>query len=377
MAFFGNGAINRVNLHTGILALAQGAGGIFFFVFLLRAGVSAPHVLMAQAAILGGRFVLRPAVLPLAKRWGLKPLLIAGTLGLAVQYPLLAEVDGVGSQLVLLLLVVSVAEILYYPAYNAAFAALGDSAHRGHQIAVREAMVAVVGIVAPLLGAWALVAAGSRIAFAGVGVIQAIAVLPLLGVPNVAVAREAPGALRAARLGVVLVALDGWFDAFYIVLWQVALFVALGSSFTAYGGAMALAGLVGGACGLFLGRIIDRGRGRRAVAIAFGVAAALTTLRAASLGLPWLAVLANAAGAALWPLLLPALGTSIYNLAKASPCTFRFILVLEAGWDVGCASACLITAALIAASAPVGWTIPLALPAVAVAARLLWRYYPA
>ncbi|HVY20927.1 MAG TPA: MFS transporter [Bauldia sp.] len=375
MAFFGNDAINRVNVHTGILALAQGAGGIFFLVFLLRAGISVPHALIAQAAILGGRFLLRPAVLPLAKRVGLKPLLIAGTLGLALQYPLLATVHGVGPTLVALLVVVSLAEILYYPAYNAAFASLGDAEHRGHQIAAREAVVAIVGVVAPLLGAWALVTIGAGTTFAAVGVVQALAAVPLIGVPNVAVVDEAPGALRAARLGGILIALDGWFDALYIIIWQVALFVALGSSFTAYGGAMALAGLVGGACGLFLGRIIDSGRGRRAVAIAFTVAAALTTLRAVSLDLPWLAVIANAAGAALWPLLLPALGTATYNLAKAAPCTFRFNLVLEAGWDVGCASACLITAALVAAGVPLGWTILLALPAVAIAARLLWQYY--
>jgi hypothetical protein len=377
MAFFGNDAINRVNVHTGILSLAQGAGGIFFLVFLLRAGISVPHALIAQAAILGGRFLLRPAVLPLAKRVGLKPLLIAGTLGLAIQYPLLAAVHGVGPMLVALLVVVSLAEILYYPAYNAAFAALGDAEHRGHQIAAREAVVAIVGVVAPLLGAWALVTVGPGTTFAAVGIVQALAAMPLVGVPNVAVVDAAPGALNAAKLGGVLIALDGWFDAFYIIIWQVALFVALGSSFTAYGGAMALAGLVGGACGLFLGRIIDNGRGRRAVAVAFSVAAALTTLRAVSLGLPWLAVIANAAGAALWPLLLPALGTATYNLAKASPCTFRFNLVLEAGWDVGCASACLITAALVAAGMPLGWTILLALPAVAIAARLLWQYYGA
>ena len=45
MAFLRNDAVNRVNLHYGIQALAQGAGGIFFLVFLLRAGVSIPVAL--------------------------------------------------------------------------------------------------------------------------------------------------------------------------------------------------------------------------------------------------------------------------------------------------------------------------------------------
>ena len=69
--FFRNDAVNRVNLHSGIQALAQGAGAIFFLVFMLRAGVSVPAALTAQAAILAGRFLIRPIILPLAKRWGL------------------------------------------------------------------------------------------------------------------------------------------------------------------------------------------------------------------------------------------------------------------------------------------------------------------
>ena len=103
MAFLRNDAVNRVNLHSGIQALAHGAGAIFLLVFLLRAGISVPAALVAQAAILAGRFLLRPAILPLAKRWGLKPLLIFGTVAIAVQYPLLAEVDGVGGALLVLL----------------------------------------------------------------------------------------------------------------------------------------------------------------------------------------------------------------------------------------------------------------------------------
>jgi hypothetical protein len=215
------------------------------------------------------------------------------------------------------------------------------------------------------------------VAFAAVGIVQALAAIPLFGVPNVAVKPQAHGTLHSARLGGVLIALDGWFDAFYVFVWQIALFASLGASFSAYGGAMALAGLVGGICGLFLGRIIDAGQGRRAVAIALSAAALFTALRAISLDLPWLAVMANAIGAALWPLFLPALGTASYNIAKASPCSFRFNLVLEAGWDVGCAGACLVTAALVASGVSLGAAMLLALPGIALLARLLWRYYGA
>ena len=57
MAFLRNDAINRVNVHSGIQALAQGAGGIFFLVFMVRSGVSVPAALLAQCAILACCFL--------------------------------------------------------------------------------------------------------------------------------------------------------------------------------------------------------------------------------------------------------------------------------------------------------------------------------
>ena len=375
MAFLGNDAVNRVNLHYGIQSLAIAGGGIFFLVFMLRAGVSMPVVLLAQAAIMAGRFAIRPLLLPLAKRWGLKRILILGTFGQALQYPILAEVDGVGPMLLVLCVTTAVADILYWPTYNAYFSVIGDAEHRGHQVSAREALVAVVNIVGPLLGAWALVTFGPRSMFAAVGVVQALATLPLLGAPDVAVKASVPGGFRAGRLGAVLAATDGWFDAWYILVWQIALFVSLGESVSAYGGAMALAALVGAGFGLFLGQHIDSGGGRRAVAIAYSVTAAILIVRAASLESPWMAVAANALGALAMPLLLPPLGTAVYNLAKASPCPIRFQIATEGGWDVGCFCACLLAAALAASDVPMSLGLLFALPTLATAAFVLRRYY--
>jgi len=375
MAFLRNDAINRVNLHSGIQALALGAGAVFSLVFLLRAGVSVPAALLAQATILTGRFILRPAILPLATQWGLKPLLIAGTLGMAFHYPLLAEVRGVGPTLFVMVIVTSVGEVFYWVSYNAYFAALGDPEHRGHQIGAREAVVAIAGVVAPLFGATGLVTIGPRPTFAVVTLIQVLAAVPLLGLPNVPVQSHVPGSFKAARLAFLIIVGDGWFDAFFIFVWQIALFVSLGESIPAYGGAMALAGLVGAVCGLWLGRHVDAGHGRRVVAIGYAAAAALMLFRAASLQLPWLAVIANALGALTMPLLIPGLATATYNMAKASPCPFRFQMATEAGWDIGGFSACVIAAALVASGVPLVVVLLLALPGLAAGALLLRRYY--
>jgi len=376
MAYFANRAVNRVHVHSGFVALAQGAGGLFFFVFLLRVGVSIPAALLAQAAVVVGRFAVRPALLPLAKRHGVKRLLIAGSAVMALQYPLLALVHGIGAALAAVVVVSGLGEVLYWMSYNAYYAAIGDAEHRGHQIAAREALMALIGIVAPLLGAGMLLGLGPLWAFAAVGLVQLVSIAPLVGAPDVAVKAEAPGALAAARPAFLMMVADGWFDSCWLFVWQIALFGTLRQSFSAYGGAMALAGLVGAAAALVLGPHVDAGHGRRTAAIAYGVGIALVLLRAASLSRPTLAVAANAAGAVLFPLLIPALATVTANLNKASPCNLRFSMVTEAGWDIGCFFACFTAAALYGAGAPMQLLVLLALPAMLFQWGLLRRFYP-
>jgi hypothetical protein len=376
MSFFGNRAINRVNLHYGLQQFAQGAGGVFFLVFLLKAGVPVPLTLAANAAIVAQRFLIRPAVLPLAQRIGLRRTLIAGVAMEALAYPLLAEVSGLNWAFVTLVLVTPIGSVLYWTCYHAYFAALGDAEHRGGQVGAREALAALVGIVAPLVGAWLLVTAGPRIAFWIVAGLQLLAVTPLIDGPDVAVARDAPGGFRAARLGATLLATDGWFSAGYYYVWQVALFGALQQSYAAYGGAMALAAVAGAACGLVIGRRIDLGHGRTALVVACLVAVAVVSLKAASLGSPWLAVVANAMGAIVVALWIPALMTPVYNLAKASPCPVRFHIATEGGWDVGCGLGSLAAAVLAWRGESLSGAVLLALAGVILAFILLWRHYP-
>jgi MFS transporter, DHA1 family, inner membrane transport protein len=375
MAFFRNETVNLLNLHYGIHALALSGGGAFFLAYLLNAGVPAPAVLASFALILAGRFAIRPFILMPARRWGLKPLVIAGTVLSALQYPLLAEVHGVGWQLLALCAVASLGDSVYWTSYHAYFASLGDAEHRGHQLGAREAIAALVGIVGPLLAGWALATLGPRIAFDVTAGVIMVAALPFLGTPNVAVARTAPGAFRAAIPGVLMFAADGWIAASYVFVWQIALFLSLGESFTAYGGAMALAALVGAASGLLLGRQIDAGHGRGAVRLALGSLVVGISLRAVSYGSPLLAVAANAVGALVSALYVPTIMTAVYNQAKGSPCALRFHIATEGGWDAGGASGCLLAAGLLWAGAPIPLAILLSLLGTVAAFVLLRRYY--
>lgn len=377
MAYFQNNTVNLLNLHYGIHALALSGGGAFFLVFLLETGVPAPAVLASLAAILLGRFLIRPGVLVLARRFGLKPLVIAGTVATGLQYPLLAEVHGVGPALFVLCAVSSVGDTLYWTAYHAYFASLGDPRHRGHQVGAREAVAAVMGIVGPLATGWALTRFGPRIAFDATAIVLVLAALPILRTPAVAVAHAAPGALRAAIPGALLFAADGWLAGGFVFVWQIALFLALGESFSAFGGAMALSAIAGAVSGMVLGRLVDGGRGAHAAAIAFAALSGAVLLRAMSYDNAPLAVIANACGALVGCLYMPTLGTAVYNQARRSPCALRFHIAAEGGWDIGGSGAALAAAMLLAAGVPIGFAILLALPGAAASFLLLRRYYAA
>ena len=63
MAFFSNRTINLLNLHYTIVAIANGGGGAFFMVYLLKAGISVPGTLLALAVLFASRLAIRTFLL--------------------------------------------------------------------------------------------------------------------------------------------------------------------------------------------------------------------------------------------------------------------------------------------------------------------------
>jgi DHA1 family inner membrane transport protein len=375
MAYLKNGAVNLLNLHYGLHALAMNGAGVFWAVYLLKAGVPAPAVFGSLALLLGARFLFRPSILLVAPRFGLRALVIFGAVLGALPYALLPQVHGVDLALLTLCIVSAIADTFYWTCYHAYFAALGDTEHRGKQISAREALAALTGIVGPLLVGWTLVTLGPEVAFGAAAVVQAISALPFFWTPDVAVKPTAPAAFRTALPGMLMFASDGWIYASSGYAWQIALFLTLGESFTAFGGALALSALVGAVSGLVLGQYIDAGRGVRAVWLTYGSLAALIVLRAMSVDMVALAVIANALGALIACLYVPTIMTAVYNQAKRSPCPLRFHVATEGGWDIGGASGCVAAATLSALGAPLSTTILLSLAGAALGHFLLYRYY--
>ena len=374
MAFLANKTVNRLNLHAGLLALASRSGGVFFGVFLLKAGVAIPVVLCAYALINAVRIAVLPFILVLGERVGLRPLVIFGALAASLQYPILAYVHGVDLALLMLCIAASVGEEFYSAAFHAYFGQLGDAEHRGHQTSARESLASVVGIVAPIAGGWALTAFGPQVAFGAVAGVQALAVLPLLGAPNVTVAPAARDGFKGSGPAFVLFVADGWTKAGITAVWQLVLFLALSSSFAAFGGAMAIAALASAVAGLFLGRHIDAGRGVGAVWLGSSVLF-VCVLMCAGAKSPAIAVAANAVGALVACTYFPTMMTAFYNMAQRSPYPLRFQVVGQAGWHLGRGGGCLAAAALVALGVSLQATILLALAGCGATLILLRRHY--
>lgn len=375
MSYFRNSTVNLLNLHYALRVFAQSGGGAFYAAYLYKAGLPPPQVLAALACIFIGRFIFRPLILPIAIRTGLRPLLVAGVLISAVQYLALGAVTGVSVALFVLIALAAIGDSFYWTAYHAYFAALGDDEARGRQVGAREAIAAVAGMASPLLAGWMLTAFGPQAAFAATGAFLAVSAVPLLNTPPVKVAKTAPNAFRAARMSLFIFAADGWMAAGWILSWQIALFVTLGENYLAFGGAMALAALAGAGASLVLGGNVDRGQGARMATAAVGVMAFVIALRAASVGAPALAVVANAIGALAACLLVPAQMTPVYTIAKRAPCPLRFQIVCEAGWDVGGAAGLFFCATILSFGAPLGAAVAAGLPGAFAILFLLRRYY--
>lgn len=375
MAFFRNTAVNMLNAHYGLHQIAIAGGGAFMLAFLLKAGVETPFIFLALVGILTTRFIFRPLVVPLAPYLGLRNLLVLGTFLSAFQYLFIAQVKGLDGWMLAWLIAGGIGDTVYWSSYHAFFAALGDHDHRGSQLGVREAIVALVGIVSPVLAGWALVAFGPNAAFGATTFFLLVSALPLFFTPNIPVAKSAPGAFKAAIPGFKYFLADGGTVAGFYFCWQIVLFQSLHESYIAFGGALAFASLIAAVGGMFLGRLIDHGHGRRAVYLSVGLYIATIIARALSQDHAGLAIAANAIGALVIGLYIPTMMTPVYNLAKRAPCVLRFHVACEGGWDLGGAAGCLLLAFLAWFGVPLWVGILTALAGVTWSAAMLLRYY--
>ena len=198
-------------MHSTLHRLAWGCAGIFAAAFMLSRGIAIDAVLYIHAGIFLLRFVLRPFALALVTRIGVKRSLILGTVAQAAQFPILATIGELDHWLLAYAVVVSLANVIYFPCYHTVFAVVGDAEHRGSQVSIRQALSTVAGIVGPVAGGLALTYLGPWAAFSFAAALELAAIIPLLYVrvriatPN----RCASGGPRRPPAGYCLQAMAG------------------------------------------------------------------------------------------------------------------------------------------------------------------------
>lgn len=347
MAYFASRNFNLVYVHAALQAFASYGGEAFAFVYLLKAGIPAPLVLLAIAAMFGSRMLFRQLVLPLVRRVGLRRALIVAILAEAATYPVLSQVTGTGWLLFGYLALWAFSSSLYWTTYHSYVALIGDNDARGKQTSAVEMIGITMGIVAPVVTGLLLTAFPPIVAFGSVAMAMALSTVPVILGPDPHVAAEAEMPAEARQAARTILFADGLRSGSFHFTWLIALFLTLGSSYAAFGGAMALSGLAGAVGGLILGRAIDLGKGLGAARIGFAALGAAAVARMFGWPVPALAVGANVAAALAWPLYATAFNARVYTLARLSPCPLRFHIVAEGGWDMGTFLSCLAAAALI------------------------------
>ncbi len=375
MVYFVNRRFNLIYVHAALQAFTAHGGEAFAFVYLLKAGISVPVVLLSIGALFGSRLLFRKAVLPLAKRFGLRNALVLGIVLEGLTYPMLSQITGTGTLLVAYLAIWAVSSSIYWTTYHAYVVLIGDGQHRGAQVSAMEFIGTFIGIVAPVTTGLLLTLFAPVVAFGVVGVAMICSAIPLLFLPNLKIADHAAMPQQTRRTARLVMFTDGLRSGAFHFTWLIAMFITLGANFAAYGGALSLAGLAGAVMGLFIGKSIDLGKGRRAAQIGFAVLAVAVIARAVGYPYVWSAVAANAAAAIAWPIYATAFNSRVYALAQQSPCPLRFHIVAEGGWDLGTATACFASAGLIYLGFGFFWPLLLALAACALGYFVVTRTF--
>lgn len=341
-----------LTLHAALFGLSSAMAGGFIGAYLLKLGLGMPLALTAYAVLLLLRFGMRFLALEVVRRVGLASAMKLGAGIASLQFlPLLLAEDA--RWLAVWIMIVSLAEALYWPVYHASTAAtVAEGEGIGRQVGERMMVGALVAVVGPLLGGLLLSSLGEAVDFAIAGCICLLSVWPLGRMAPVlaGVVPRARETMRGLDLrGMATFTADGWIASGLALAWPMVLFSSVGGSYGAFGLANAAAGLAGAAVSFACGRAIDGGRRQQHLVAVCIMLALGFALRIGSAWSPAAATVANLTGAIAAGFYGPVVMSTIYERAKQSGAAYKFHFALEGGWDFGAVSGCL-------AAALVAWT---------------------
>jgi MFS family permease len=343
------GQFRLLTLHSALFGLSSAMAGGFVGGYLLKLGLSLPMALVAYALLLLVRFAMRFLALEVVRKLGLTGAMKLGAVIASFQFlPLLLaeDVRWLGAWI----LIVSVAEALYWPVYHASSAAtVAEGSGLGRQVGERLTIGALIAVIGPLLGGLLLSTLGESVDFAIAAAVCLLSVWPISRMAPVA-AGPIPTARETLRnidlRGMATFAADGWIASGLTLAWPMVLFSSVSGSYGAFALANAGAGLAGAAVSFFCGRAIDHGRRDRYLLGVCVILAAGFALRIASAWSPLAAAIANMTGAVAAGFYGPVVMSTVYERARRSGTAFKFHFSLEGGWDFGAVTGCMAAAAM-------------------------------
>jgi MFS transporter, DHA1 family, inner membrane transport protein len=347
MATFKNKTFNLIYVHAALQALVMHGGEGFAFVYLLKAGISTSVVLLCIAAMFASRLLFRMLVVPAVLRFGLRNTLIVSVIVEGCSYLLLPMITEAGPLLYLYLALWAASSSFYWTTYHTYVAQLGNNESRGAQVSAMEFFAMIAGVIAPLFMGFLLTWFNPWVGFGFIAFAMIMAAVPFLYGPHFSVEKNVTLPRTTTNTAQVLMITDGIRSAATHFVWLIALFITLSSSYVAFGGALALAGLTGAFMGLFVGKWIDVGKGINAARIGYGAMVVSSLVKCFGFHIPVVAVTANALYSAAWPSYATSLNSQVYNQARRSACPLRFHVVAEGGWDIGMTFGCGLAAVMV------------------------------
>ncbi len=333
-------------LHFVLFQAAAAMAGGFIGAYLLKCGFSLAAALVAYGGYLAVRSVFRFVALAAVRRVGYQRGLMLGTAVVGLQFIPLMWAQHLGC-LLAWMGCVAMGEAFYWPVYHATMATQADEGNRGRQVAQRTTILTILTIVGPLVGAALLTRFGPVVSFGTATLLTTLSVLPLFALRRISLG--AVPTWRETWQGADVIALaafsaDGWMSSGLLIAWPMVLFTSVGSHFATLGALNAAAGAVGAVASHFCGRGIDRGQRGSYLNTVCWLLFGSVLIRALASWSPLAASVANLSGAAVTAMYTPVLMSVIYDRAKRSGAIYRFHFIMEAGWDAGAVSGCLVAA---------------------------------
>lgn len=373
-SFLTNGNINYLNLHFSVQAFANGFGNLFIGVFLYQAGIPLWQIFLAFGASLVVRLIFRPFALKLCFRYGLKKVLIIGTIFFALNYPLLGQVVGLDAWFYLFFIVFALTDDLYWLPYHTIFTLLGDKKHRGRQTGLRDGLIKISEFLAPLVSGILVITYGYWAAFGAAMFFMLISLVPLIKIPEIETKHLSTKSRQPiSKEGFWLFVGNGFFSN-HSFTWKLILFLFILNP-AYFGGLIGLAVLFELFLNMFVGHLFDKGKGKIISRIGTLIIVLAVLGRGIFVDTIPEVIFYDIIFAIGLTLYMPIFDSAFYNFSKSSKHPLWYHYYAEIGWDIGAIAASLITAFIVYTTNDLRLAMMISLAGLLITNHILTKYF--